>query len=131
MFIIPKELYVVNRKNRMFGHVKHKGSIVFAFTTRDDAMIVKRWITYAPDLVKTKNTTYVMNKKNPIAPAQVAKANMSDLFTFVCSNNMNVALISSVCDYNSFLELNCVFETEADLDSDSQKSLLETLYTNY
>jgi hypothetical protein len=129
---IPNDLYLVCRKQKMLGHHRNmSGSLIFAFTSRDDACIVKKYTNPNPKFVRQKNDSYHMIKQNPIVPCQVTKTDVTNLFTYICTSGIKIAIVSSVYDTESHLELNCSHEAEAEMDSGVQVAHLEKLYFEY
>ena len=129
---IPNDLYLVCRKHKILGHYRNKsGSLIFAFTSRDDACIVKKYTAVNPTFERKKNDSYGMIKQNQIASCQVTKTNVTNLFTYVCTNKIKIAIVSSVYDMDNHLELNCSHEAEAEMDADVQVAYLNNLYFDY
>ena len=129
---IPNDLYLVCRKHKMLGHYRNKsGSLIFAFTSRDDACIAKKYTTCNPKFERQKNDSYHMIKQNPIAPCQVTKTDVTNLFSYICTSGIKIAIVSSVYDMDTHLELNCSHEAEAEMDPDVQVAYLDQLYLKY
>lgn len=130
---LPKDVYVIRKQKTLFGHVRSSGSgsHVFAFVQKIDAMIVKQSMSLLPMTQKLRNDTYLLHKKVPTVPSQVEKTELTTLCSRVCTNNMNVLIISSIEESLETILLYPSHETETMIDDGAQRSMLKDLFSNY